>query len=670
MKRKANRLINENSPYLKQHAYNPVNWYPWGEEALNKAINENKLIFISIGYAACHWCHVMEKESFSDENIAKKLNADFVCIKIDREERPDLDQTYMSAVQLMAGGGGWPLSCFTTPEGKPFYGGTYYRPDQFMNILTELNNIWLSDPEKIKQHAEGLCEGIRNSELVQEKNFNDDFLDVDTVFNKIKDEFDYEYGGFNRVPKFPLPSVYQFLIRYYHYSKNEQALKHVTRTLESILTGGIYDQIGGGIARYSTDKYWLIPHFEKMLYDNAQFISLLADTYMVTSKKLYLNRLYQTIEFLDRELKSPEGGYYSSLDADSEGEEGKYYVWKDREIREIAGKDRDLVMKYYGITAEGNWENGKNILYVHKNISSISDEVGMNKEELRKKFDAINKSLLEHRELKEKPLLDTKILTSWNAILIKAFVEAYQATGDENLKEKAVSLGSFLLKEMVGKDYMVYRTYDKKSNGFLDDYAYLAKALIYLYQVSFDESWLTHVKGILDRIFEDFYNDENDMFYYSAETEQNPVTRQLELTDNVIPSSNSALGKVLFYASIYFDEPKYLEISRQMLLNMQPHISRSPSFFSNWLALLLLFNADFSEIVISGKNALEIRRDFCRVFIPDALFAGTADTSELSLLRGRMGHESAKVYICQNRTCKMPVNTANEALKLLKSGRS
>ncbi|MGC9344813.1 MAG: thioredoxin domain-containing protein, partial [Bacteroidales bacterium] len=600
MKRKANRLIDESSPYLKQHAYNPVNWYPWGEEALNIALQENKLIFISIGYSACHWCHVMERESFSNDGIAKLLNENYICIKIDREERPDLDQTYMSAVQLMSGGGGWPLNCFTTPEGKPFYGGTYFKTDQFIQIIEELNKIWINEPDRIINHAEGLCEGIKNSELVKEKIHDEEFIDPSILYKKMKAEFDSEYGEFNRVPKFPLPSVYQFLFRYYHHTGDQSALQHAIKTLDNIINGGIYDQIGGGLSRYSTDKYWLVPHFEKMLYDNAQFISLLSDAYMLTKNTIYKEKIHHVVNFLERELSDGKGGYYSALDADSEGEEGKYYTWKEKEIREIAGGDHEILLQYYGISKEGNWEDGKNILAPVISQKDLAQKQGIPEEEVRNKLNYLNGRLMEHREMKERPGLDDKILTSWNALMIKALAEAYQSTGEEIFKEKALKTGNFLLQNMIDEDFKLYRASDRKITGFLDDYAFTSKAFILLYQVSFDEEWLNYLQKLINRVYLNFFDEETGMFFYSPDNESNPVARQLELTDSVIPSSNSALAKVLFYASIYFDNSEYLNTSRQMLLNIQPHLSKSSSFFSNWLTLLLLFEYEFSEIVIVG----------------------------------------------------------------------
>lgn len=661
----ANRLINESSPYLKQHAYNPVNWYPWGKEAISLAKEENKLIFISIGYSACHWCHVMERESFSDEYIAKILNDNYICIKIDREERPDLDQTYMSAVQLMSGGGGWPLSCFTTPEGKPFFGGTYYSPDQFTQILEELNKIWVNDPERINKHAEGLCEGIKNSELVKEKIHEEKLADPARLYNRLKAEFDFENGGFNRVPKFPMPSVYQFLLRYYHYSGDSSALTHTLKTLEKIISGGIYDQIGGGIARYSTDKYWQVPHFEKMLYDNAQFISLLADAYIISNNPEFRNKIFQVMNFMERELSNGKGGYYASLDADSEGEEGKYYVWKDKEIREITGKDKEIILQHYGISQAGNWEDGKNILSVSKTAFDLSEELGYPADEVRERIGRLNELLLSHRELREKPGLDDKILTSWNALIIKAYVEAYQATAEDIFRKKAIQTARFILENMFDKDFKLYRGSERKITGFLDDHALTAKSFILLYQISFDEIWLKHAKKIIDNVYEEFYDQETGMFFYSPESEANPVTRQLELTDSVIPSSNSALAKVLFYSSIYFDRPEYRETTRQMIFNMQPHFMKSPSFFSNWLSLLLLFKSDLSEVVITGDNYLKVRSEFCRNFLPEVIFAGAKKESDLSLLKGRMDHGKTRIYVCRNFTCKMPVEKTEDALAQL-----
>ncbi len=660
-----NHLAEETSPYLKQHANNPVNWYPWSLEALKKAKDEDKLIFISIGYSACHWCHVMERESFTNKEIADILNENYVSIKIDREERPDLDQTYMSAVQLMSGGGGWPLSCFATPEGKPFYGGTYYNPEQFREIILQLKDIWLNNKAKINEHAEGLCEGIRNSELVKEKNLNEGLGDPDALFRQLAGEFDTEYGGLNRVPKFPMPSVFQFLFHYHHHSGNKIALAQALKTTDVIINGGIYDQIGGGIARYSTDKFWHVPHFEKMLYDNAQFISLLSNAFMLTKKSIYSEKIEETIQFLERELYNNEGGFYSSLDADSEGEEGKYYVWTQQEIASVCGDDKELAFEYYGISPEGNWEDNKNILTLDKNIEELSQKFNMDTAKVEDKLKKIKQELLDRRSKRIKPGLDDKVLSSWNALMAKAFADAWHATGNHEYKEKAIRTGRYIVNNLMDDNHRLFRSSERKINGFLDDYAFTCEALIALYQISFDESWLDILRSVISIVMKDFYDEETAMFYYSYEGEENPVTRQHEYTDNVIPASNSVMAKVLMHASVYLDNPDYLKISRQMLLNVQPFISRSPSFFTNWLSLLTSFQSSFSEIVISGKEYMKRREEFCGNYLPDLLFAGAEKESGLSLFTGRLGHEDTKIYVCRNRTCKVPVKSVKEALSQL-----
>jgi len=402
-----------------------------------------------------------------------------------------------------------------------------------------------------------------------------------------------------------------------------------------------------------------------MLYDNAQLISLLSDAYMLTNSSVYREKIYHVLNFIDRELSNGMGGYYSALDADTEGEEGKYYTWKEKEIREVAGSDSEILLEFYGITREGNWEEGKNILMPVMTLKEFSEKKGIPEEVLTKKLELIKNKLLTHRSMREYPGLDDKILTSWNALLIKALAEAYQATGDEMFKEKALHCGSYLLKNMIDKDFKVYRASGRKITGFLDDYAFTSKAFILLYQISFDESWLEHLRKLLDRIFQSFYDPETGMFFYSPENESNPVTRQLELSDNVIPSSNSVLAKVLFYASIYFEKPEYLQTARQMLSNIQPHFAKSASFFSNWLSLLLLFKYEFSEIVIMGDKYLDLRNEFCSNFLPDALFAGAKNHSTLSIFQGRFKKGQSKIYVCQNYTCKTPVDESRKALDQL-----
>ncbi|MCP4551453.1 MAG: thioredoxin domain-containing protein, partial [Bacteroidetes bacterium] len=491
-----NHLINESSPYLLQHAHNPVNWYPWGTEALEKAKRENKLIIISIGYAACHWCHVMEHESFEDEEVAKFMNNNFIAIKIDREERPDIDQVYMNAVQLISGRGGWPLNCITLPDGRPIYGGTYFPKAQWMEMLTRVSQFIKQNPDKAEQQAIALTEGVRSNEMILKNTEEVSFKisDLNNIFDAWKSNIDYKNGGQKRAPKFPLPVGYQFLLQYHYLTKNQDALKAVNITLDKMADGGIYDQIGGGFARYSTDAIWKVPHFEKMLYDNAQLVSLYSTAFQLNKNPNYKLIVKETLAFIQRELTSEEGGFYSSLDADSEGVEGKFYVWTMSEIRNVLGDQADLIIDYYNITEKGNWENGANILLKSSKDSRISSKHKISKSELELRVADAKGKLLAARAKRIRPGLDDKILTSWNALMLKAYVDAYRVFGVEDYLDAALKNAEFIMSKVKSTNHRLHRNYkngESSINAFLDDYTFTISAFISLYQATFDEKWLT-----------------------------------------------------------------------------------------------------------------------------------------------------------------------------------
>ncbi len=663
MEKYTNSLVHENSPYLLQHAHNPVDWLPWGKEALERAMHENKLIFVSIGYAACHWCHVMERELFEDVSLAELLNRNFICIKVDREERPDIDQVFMSAVQLMTGSGGWPLNCFATPEAKPFFGGTYYPPAQLTDIVQQLTDIWKNEPQKIYESADSLQNSIAGSELVKEKNEYEHEMAPGDIYNKLASEFDCEDGGLKRVPKFPMPGIYSFLLKFFHYSGREEALNHVILTVNKIIRGGIYDQLGGGIARYSTDKFWFVPHFEKMLYDNARFISLLSSLYAITKEPGFKKILYDSADFLERDLARKEGGYYASLDADSVGEEGLYYTWNKADIDVIAGDHGNLIKAYWGITTKGNWESGKNILAVSKEPDELAKTFGLPVDRVVKIIDETVKKLRDFRELRNKPATDTKILTSWNALVVKGFVDAWQATGDRDFLETALRTGNFILENLIEDDFMVKRSLASHIPGFLDDYALTADAFLSLYQAVFDESWLSTVQHLLEKMISEFFNTETGMFYYVSERETDTLIRQTEVTDNVLPSSNAVLASVLFRASRYLDDIEYEKMARQMLQNVMPYLVKHPAFFPEWAGILLLTKQDPIEIVITGPQYKENRERFTRMYLPEIIFAGAWDKSTYPLLRDRFVKDHNRIYVCRSGACNLPVETVTEALK-------
>ena len=543
--RYTNQLVNQSSPYLLQHASNPVDWYPWGEEALLKAQNENKLILISIGYAACHWCHVMAHESFESEEIAQVMNDNFVCIKVDREERPDIDHIYMNAVQLIAGNGGWPLNCFALPDGSPVYGGTYFRPEQWKNILENLSFAFKTNPEKFNAAAKDIKNGLQSMELIVKVKHRPNFThdEIELVIEKLKFQFDNENGGTKGAPKFPIPVNYYPLMRYYFHFGGDEIRDYLKHSLHKMANGGIYDHLGGGFARYSVDNKWLVPHFEKMLYDNAQLISLFSDAYRFTKEDKFQNIVAETINFVIREMRSPALGFYSSYDADSEGIEGKYYVWDKYEV-DILLEDKSIIFcTYYDVTIDGNWE-GTNILNVKHSINQLAKKYNKSSNEINSILDVSKQILFEQREKRIKPALDDKILASWNSLVIKAFIDAYKAFNNKEYLQFAIETFEFVNKKMLSDDYKLYRSYkDSKAiiSGFLDDYALLIQALISLYQVTFDSKYIILAKKLSDYTIEHFYDHESGMFNYKSNLDKHLVVKTKEIIDNVIPSSNSII---------------------------------------------------------------------------------------------------------------------------------
>lgn len=667
-----NHLINQSSPYLLQHAHNPVNWYPWGEEALQKAKDEDKLLLISIGYAACHWCHVMEHESFENEEVAAIMNEHFVCIKVDREERPDIDQIYMAAVQLITGSGGWPLNCFALPDGRPIYGGTYFRRAQWENVLQSLAHTYKNERPKALKAAEDITKGISQSDIVTIKENASDFskADLKDIVEPWKKYFDTKDGGNNRAPKFPMPNSYRFLLQYYYYTNDEDVLKHLVRTLDKMAAGGIYDQIGGGFARYSVDMYWKVPHFEKMLYDNGQLVSLYSKAYQLTKNKEYKRVVYQTLEFIGRELTSPEEGFYSSLDADSEGEEGKFYVWQKKEIDEVLGNDNDLFNDYYNVSAAGNWEHKKNILLRSENTDNLLKKYKLSEKELLKKIGGLNKKLLAQRAKRIRPALDDKILTAWNALMMNGYVDAYRVFNEESFLAKAEKNAAFLLKYMIKIDFRLDRNFKNgKStiNAFLDDYSFTISAFINLYRATFNEKYLATAKKLTEYTITHFYDDKSGMFYYTSNTDKALISRKMEVNDNVIPSSNSEMAKNLFYLGhIYFNDD-YIAKSQQMLFNVKNQIARSGAYYSNWATLLAHFIYAPNEVAIVGENAIETRKELDSHYLPAIVLAGSLNKSNVPLLEGRYQKNTTKIYVCKDKVCKLPVETIGEALKQIKT---
>ncbi|WP_171596168.1 thioredoxin domain-containing protein [Marinifilum caeruleilacunae] len=665
-----NRLTNENSPYLLQHAHNPVDWYPWGEEALQKAKNENKVILVSIGYAACHWCHVMERESFENEEIAKIMNEFFVCIKVDREERPDIDQIYMDAVQLMTGSGGWPLNCFATPEGKPFFGGTYFRPNDWVRVLQGIQNAWLNEKDKVENVAQQISEGIRSNELIESKAERKvfDFKELQNGYSNWEKDFDHVEGGNNRAPKFPLPNSWQFLLRYYDASREQKALDHLVLTLDKMAAGGIYDQIGGGFARYSVDAIWKVPHFEKMLYDNAQLVSLYAEAYSLTKIPEYKQIIEETLAFVDRELSLPNGGFYSSLDADSEGVEGKFYVWEKSEIDELLQEDSKWFCEFYGITEKANWEEG-NILMISADKDELIAKYGMSQPEFETKLKRCSDLLLEHRERRIRPGLDDKSLTSWNALMIKGYVDAYKALGQKKYLDRAEKAMHFIEANSLKGESHLHRNYKdgvSKINAFLDDYSFTIEAYIVLYQASFKEDYLHKADRLVKQVMKHFSDEKSGMFFYTSDEDPDLIARKMELIDNVIPSSNSSMAKSLYLLGTYLENELYIERAMQMLSNVKDRLVKAPAYHSNWGQLFFWLANSSYEIVIVGENAMKAKKKIESLFLPNVILAGSETKSDMPLLKNRYVPNQTTFYLCKNRSCKIPVYSVEELLNQLK----
>ncbi|MCF8464960.1 MAG: thioredoxin domain-containing protein [Flavobacteriales bacterium] len=665
-----NALINETSPYLLQHAHNPVDWVAWNDESLAKAKAEQKPILVSIGYSACHWCHVMEHESFEDSAVAAFMNEHFICIKVDREERPDVDAVYMSAVQLMTGRGGWPLNCFALPDGRPLYGGTYFPKEQWMDVMAKVASIWENDREKALEYATNLTKGVAESELIQRNSAKANFTkeQVHSYVEAWKGQIDNVEGGPNRAPKFPLPNNYEFLLRYATLSQDKFVLDHVSLTLEKMAFGGIYDQVGGGFARYSTDELWKAPHFEKMLYDNGQLVSFYSEAYQATKNPLYKEIVEETLEYVKREMTTNEGAFYSALDADSEGEEGKFYVWKKEELQALLGADFDWVKDYYNINAKGLWEHDNYILLRKDGDEVFAKKQGWKTDELKQKVKAVNALLLKERDKRIRPGLDDKQLTSWNALMLKGYADAYRAFGEKAYLDAALKNAEFIIKKQKTKDGGLLRNHKEGRstiNGFLEDYCFTIEAFISLYQATFDRKWLDEADALAAYTIEHFHDAESGMFFFNSNSDSKLIARKMELTDNVMPSSNSSMAKGLFYLGHYFDKKEYLDISEQMLNNVAANIGQSASWYSNWLELMLHHTFPFYEVAIVGKEADAKRAEMEQHYHPNKLLIGGLTEAGLPLLQNKLVKGDTRFYVCVNKACQMPTSEVSEAIKQL-----
>ena len=669
-----NRLANSSSPYLLQHANNPVNWYPWGKEALDKAKAENKLILVSIGYSACHWCHVMEHESFEDEAVAAVMNEFFVCIKVDREERPDVDQIYMSAVQLMSGRGGWPLNCICLPDQRPIYGGTYFRKNDWTSLLFNLADFYKQKPEEAEEYAVRLTEGIQNYESVQFVGEQPEYTkaDLEVIGDNWKRYFDQYEGGTGNAPKFPMPNNWLLLMRYAHLMKDDAIAAQVKLTLHKMAFGGIYDHVGGGFARYSVDGRWHVPHFEKMLYDNAQLITLYAEAYTWSSDPLYEQVVEEIITFSTRELASPELGFYSALDADSEGVEGKFYIFTKKEIEEILGEDAaELFCIYYHITDDGNWEEEhSNVLFRRESDEELAEQLGLGVDDLLSEIKASRKNVFEARRHRIRPGLDNKILASWNGLMLKGLCTAYRAFNNPKYLELALQNAQFIFANLISQNSRISRVYNANKTGettvaFLDDYANIIDGLIALYEVTFNEDWLQQAQKLTDAAIEHYYDEVNGIFFYTADDDEQLIARKSEIMDGVTPASNSAMALNLKKLGLLFDNEGYAAVSAQLLRNIMPQLAKYGTAYSNWTLLLLDEVFGIYEIAITGNETETVRREIENNYIPNKIILGGKKGS-LPLLQDKFG-QSTQIFICKDKTCGLPANNTADALKQLEA---
>jgi uncharacterized protein len=677
--RHTNHLIKETSPYLLQHAHNPVDWYPWGPEALAKSREEDKPILLSIGYSACHWCHVMERESFENEAIAKLMNEHFVNIKVDREERPDLDQIYMNAVQMMTGHGGWPMTVFLTPEQVPFYGGTYFPPVDrhglpgFPRVLISLAEAYRTQHDEIARNSEAVLTELNRLNAFQASDGEPDLELLDKCANQLMRVFDPNHGGFGSKPKFPPSMTLSFLLRQYRRTGDTAILAAVELTLDKMTNGGLYDQLGGGFHRYSVDERWLVPHFEKMLYDNALLTRIYLDAYLVTSKPLYKRIAAEILDYVVLEMRDENGGFYSTQDADSEGEEGKFFVWAPAEVEQLLGaEDARLFCRYFDIFEGGNFE-GHSILHVDTPVDRVAALLKVSEQHLAEVIERGRRRLFEAREKRIKPGRDEKILTAWNGLMLRSFAEAARVLGREDYAAVAVSNAEFLLSSLRrdGKLLRTYKDGESKLNAYLEDYAYLADGLLALYEATFDERWFREAVGLTETMIEQFWDEEGAGFYFTAKEHEALISRTKDIYDNAIPAGNSVAIDVLLRLAMVTGEERYRELGVRSLRQLKGVAPRAPSGFGHLLcAFDQLLGSSIEVAILGAKDALETRSLVDTVFSryqPNRVVAGgEGGPSGVPLLEGRttVGGKSA-AYVCVNFRCDAPVTTTEELAELL-----
>jgi uncharacterized protein YyaL (SSP411 family) len=674
--KKTNRLAQESSPYLQQHAYNPVDWFPWGGEALERARELDRPIFLSIGYSACHWCHVMEQESFENPEVAQMLNENFVSIKVDREERPDLDQIYMTAVQMMTGQGGWPMTVFLTADLQPFYGGTYFPPEDrygrpsFLRLLHALATAWRERRHEIQQAATEITENLKKANEMRADPSELGPSLLQSAARTLARSFDESYGGFGPAPKFPHPIELKLLLRIWKRFGDEEALRMADKTLERMAMGGIYDQIGGGFHRYSTDRQWLVPHFEKMLYDNALLTAAYAEAFQATGKSFYRDIVQEILTYVLREMTSPEGAFYSAQDADSEGEEGKFYVWSLAEVcHQLGDSLARLAADVYEITPEGNWEE-HNILHRSKNDRQYAQLFGLTEADFRRQLDEIRTRLYDVRRHRQWPLRDEKILTSWNALMIDGLAVAAQALDRMEYAQAASRAARFLLDHMRQPDGRLWRTTlagaQAKCNAYLEDYACLITALVSLYEATFVPDWLESALTLADVMIDQFWSKDESGFYYTGRDHENLIIRSREANDSSTPSSNAMAITALLRLAKLTGRSSFYDVAQKTLEFFSGGMRQAPSGYGQMLNALDFYLGPVDEFAVIGMiNETECQkalRAIYRRFLPRKVVAGFSQqndsercTKVAPLLASKPNRGSVTTYICRNWTCQEPI---------------
>ncbi|HSI74504.1 MAG TPA: thioredoxin domain-containing protein [Lunatimonas sp.] len=665
----ANALIHETSPYLLQHANNPVDWVPWSMEALNQAKSEGKLILVSIGYSSCHWCHVMESETFEDQQVADFMNENFINIKVDREERPDVDNVYMTALQLITGSGGWPLNVITLPNGNPLYGGTYHTKEEWIQVLLDVNKFFTDEPEKAVQYGKMLAQGIQDmNKIVLVSNITENNAENLAVsVDNWKSKWDLDWGGDRGDEKFMMPANLNFLLNYAAVSNNQEYKVHIQNTLNKMALGGIYDQVRGGFFRYSTDIYWKVPHFEKMLYDNAQMLSLYANAFKEFKEEEYREIIVGICDFLEREMKNPYGGYYAALDADTDGIEGKYYLWEEDELKTVMGDDYGLSADYFSITSQRQSDDTSFVLSREGSDKDFAIQHGISEHEFSALKSKWKNDLLKARQNRIPPRKDDKIITSWNALLMIGFLDAYAALGDETYLNKSIEILDFLQTHSFDENHLIhsYKEGGSHVSGFLEDYAFLIEALIKLYGFTGNQDHLDIAMSLNDVVLKSFSDDATGMFKFSQHEEL--ISTLIPTHDGVLPSSNASMALNLFQLGHLLGNKGYIDRTEKMLASMIPNVLTDGQAYGKWNQLLMHISHPFHEVAVVGENSKALVKSLNKVHLSNTLIVGSETENELPLFKNRFEKGKTLIYVCINNTCKLPVALPEQAIDIIKA---